>query len=401
MQGESSADAIYLGVQRAAGSAEFYVELLDSISASLLGENREFLSILENPSKPLSVRGSTRKLQPQSPSVVLGGGFENAFGRIPEVTNRVYFGVRGYLTLNRLPSEVEANATIGELALLASRLQIPSSTTSNLLYVHVNSKPLSQELIAHLRKIGADLISLDQGLEYVVSRVRGSELIISDGVIGLAIADGFGIPNVWHQVSANSTTQFQVIDYLLGVERPAHLKILAIPFDRALVEKKARIAERNIVENQINDLVGALEKIAELYASFMPTEVVSVPVAISSEAFYASISGGPVQAGKFQFDYSYLGGKTDRQVVVSFDLKFNTEQKNADIALGERLPYLFKSPREDIGYYRYLDLDNGRGRAEILFELPDGIVCRGIKLLRWSDPDGQIEILRITHTKFR
>ena len=172
-QDKAENDAQFLGLQKSFGEKEFYDDLIDSIVNSLPGGFSDPITILENPSDSI---GSNAILNERTSRIVLGGGYFTHFERPYQPINRSFWGVRGYLSLNRVPKHIGRELVIGELAILASRLSFVESPPSDILYVRIGSDVRSDEFFNGLVDIGADYVSLSAGLDTVVSRIRSARL---------------------------------------------------------------------------------------------------------------------------------------------------------------------------------------------------------------------------------
>jgi len=396
LQNETSNDAMFMGMQRAYDSSELYRDLIGALIKHELGGSISDVPILLNPSEPLdSIREPANKrvgLQ-----VVLGGGIAGPFSNASGDKIRAYFGLRGYLTLNRLNQLVSPDACIGELGILACRLPVDSHLDSDILYVSTSDLMKTSEFLDSLENLGAKRVGIEDGLETLLEHVKGANLVISDGVIGLALADSFGVPNVWHRTSKSDSNAFQVMDYLSGVRRPLHQWLNFIPTEKRVVEKRARVASQNLIGCQGQRLLDRLDEILKVQASFVPTEVLESPVQLLDGPVNASFFDDGIQAGKVEIEYEYLGSQENRQILVSMDLASNLGTPIQDI---EKLPGLGKSSRSDIGFFKYINLMSGIEKTEVLVDLPDGIRCRGIRVLRWSDKNSEIRIRKITLLKY-
>lgn len=388
-------DAAFLGVQRRAGEAGFYDELLEAVCSSVLGVPSKSISILENPTRKLSAQTDSGPKPYSLPRVVLGGGLQNPYENPPVNSSLQYFGVRGYLTLNRLPNELEQKVVVGELGILASRLDIIPETTSDVVYAYSASQSPSGELLNRLDQIGAELVTFAEGTSSVLRKVKGAKLVISDGVIGLAVADGFGIPNVWHEGGASLGSKFQVMDYLEGVERASHLSLIVLPTEQEKIYKNARVANPLIIGSQCEQLIDRLEEAVRLQALHSPSDLIESSVNIDSKLLELPFPTSNAKSGKVELEYSYEGDKATRQMIMSFDLE---AEGSIDIDGIGQIPKLYKSPNSDIGFYRYLTLERGNGNTAFVYDLPEGIVCRGIRVMKWADAEGELRADKIVHT---
>jgi len=387
-------DVHFLGLQKSFGVREFYVELIDKIVEQMPRQFSGPVTILEDPGRSISCNSESDE---RSPRIVLGGGLEGHFEHPYNPISRSFWGARGYLTLNRLPRQKYREVVIGELAILASRLDSDEYASSDILYVGTGTEVRTEDFFNELSSIGSDYVSVTDGLAPLVGRVKSARLVISDGVIGLAVADSFGVPSVWHRDGSSPSRVFQVMDYLSGVNRPLHQHVSTIPSSRGTLEKKSRVASSVLVMSQIRKLEENLNELVDLQTSVGPSDTLFEPILLQEEAVYVPLHGNGINAGALEFEYSYSGDKKKQQVVVSLDLV----SRFSDISEVDRLPNLGKSGRSDIGFYRYLDLMQGTGKVDFPIALPDGFHCKGFRILRWHDPNSKIQFQQVTAAKFR
>lgn len=383
-------DADFLGIQRQTGAAGFYTELLEAVAIDRLGKPSGVLAQVGDPSRSLALQEELFDSTLNSQNVVIGGGLTGPYEKIPNLPNRSYLGVRGFLTLNRLPNEVESKVVVGELALLSADLNIPAASSSPILYVSCESDLSNESTGEALDKVDAEFVSLDDGLDRVIGKIQSASVVISDGVIGLSIADAFGIPNVWHDAASSSVDEFQVMDYLLGVGRPTHLKLLEIPIERRAIERKTRTANPRVIEDSRERIITALSEAAK----YAPTELIDAPLMLNGEPAAMSFGSGNSKKGRLEFNYAYDGEKERRQAIVSFEL---AKIDGTEITSIEEIPKLLKSQREEIGFFRYLSFEKGEGTKVLAYDLPEGICCTGIRLIKWSDSSSQIRFENVIH----
>lgn len=389
-------DSKFLGIQQPAGQFAFYEDLLSRIAVSLLGISREDIGIVKNQSIPLETMKDAFGGQSKAPSIVLGGGFDSIFGHQSEMANIKCLALRGYLSLNRVPRDLEASTVIGEMAILAASLRFEEAEPCDILYVSERTQPIDSESLDLLKGLGAEIVYLDEGIDRIVGKIRAARLVIADGVIGLAISDAHGVPNVWHGGGTQSPTWYQVMDYYSGVERALHLRIGCIPTDEQTIKKRVRVADQSIIGAQARELLRLLRETAKLQTAFSPRTLLDEELDIGGTPQRISIYEEPVRAGKIAFTYSYKGEKPNRQVVVSFDLHSSDAESSTKIS---KVSTFNRSKRKDIGFYRYLNLQPGVNQAEMTFDLPHGMSCGGVTILRWADTEAAISFLEMTFTR--
>lgn len=388
-------DAQYIGLQASYGKSDFYAELVEKTLEKHAGVRDRKLSILENPGNPI---GSTHDYPERShtPRVILGGGLDGHFAKASKINNLTYLGVRGFLTLNRIPNIDREEICIADLALLTPYLDIESESNHDILYVQTEALSDPVPLREALEEIGAGFVSINDGLEGILNNVKGARLVISDGPIGIAVADSLGVPNVWHKRATDRNVEFQVLDYLSGVRRPLHQRMSVIPRSRQQVEKQTRVADIELVRSQAQSLLTSLKKAHELQILFEPASLLGEGKELYEEPIYTEIPIKGVQTANLEIEYEYAGAKNRRQILVALDL----ESSNIDLNSVEEIPKLLKSSRPEIGFFRYVSFGQEAGTAEMRIDLPEGIRCRGFRVFRWSDKEARIHIRNLTLHRF-
>src|SRR5699024_3130772 len=168
-------------------------------------------------------------------------------------------------------------------------------------YVSSAVEPPQDSLFDELKQLGFDLVSLDEGLERVSGAIKGAELVIADGVVGLAIADGFRVPNVWHNNSSSPALSFQIKDYLLGVGRAPNIGLLSIPGDISQIWRKSRVADLETIDRHCRDLV----RVLEIASKFAPSHLIESEVQLTSSTELPPFVSGESNQGRLEFEYSY------------------------------------------------------------------------------------------------
>lgn len=389
-------DAKFVGIQTSYSATDFYADLVEKALEKHSDGGGRKLSILNDPSEPISSTHNSH-VGSRSPRVILGSGLNGPFGRASKTDNLSFRGVRGFLTLNRLPCIDTEETCIGDLAVLSASLDAESGINHGILYVQTESSAESESLRESLEPLGAGFVSIADGFASLLENTKGARTVISDGVIGLAVADSFGIPNVWHQRSADRSVEFQVLDYFSGVRRPLHNRLRSIPQCLNLIEKQSRVASPELIHSQSLDLLTSLKEILELQISLEPAVLLESKRQLFDEPIRAEIPVKGVQSGKIEIDYEYTGTESRRQILVALDL----ESDVIDFDTVEEIPKLQKSSRPEIGFFRYVSFKHEVGTAELRIDLPEGVLCRGISVFRWSDKEYEIYISSLTLHRYR
>ena len=389
-------DASFMGLIRSKSSTDFYNELLEKVTELHFEGDGYGLEVIEDPSKPIgavasvSGEGSRRR-------VVFGGGLSGNRQQISGESHQDFYAVRGYLTLNRLANLSNDGIVVGEPAILSSLLDLPPIKSDRVLYVRTSLQYDSSSLMQDVSILGAGFVGFDEHLETLIQRIKGAEIVISDGVIGLAIADAFGVPNVWHQNSNSNSNAFQVMDYFSGVGRPLHQKLSVIPTDRSVIHKHSRIASAERIEELTQGLLKQMESIRSLQKSFEPVGVLDSAQQLGAHSIQAPLPEKGIHAGKLEIEYRYSGDKDSRQILLSPELVLEDGRNLEEL---EKLPGFYKSSNAEVGFFQYIHLEKGAAKAEVQINLPGKVWCRGFRIMRWSDRDAEISISKITLHKF-
>src|SRR5699024_7982910 len=155
--------------------------------------------------------------------------------------------------------------------------------------------------------------------------------------------------------------------------------------------RKSRVADLETIDRHCRDLV----RVLEIASKFAPSHLIESEVQLTSSTELPPFVSGESNQGRLEFEYSYYGQKERRQVLVSFDLY---SQDGTDISELDEIPKLLKSQREEIGFFRYLTLEDESGTKVLRYALPAGIYCRGIRLFKWAEPESVISMKSIVHT---
>jgi succinoglycan biosynthesis protein ExoV len=222
--------------------------------------------------------------------VVLGAGVRDP-NNLPVVGNNWdIVGVRGPLSANVL--KLEKEKVIGDPAYLLRRFYIPKSVEKKyaISYMSHMSCENQTDWRSILKEIGINFISPNSSVEMVCNEILKSELVISEAMHGVIVADAFRIP--WIPVKAQSrffeekVNSFKWTDWsrsiglnIVPYELPViwqeksiigllkkKLKILLIRKEiNEIAKKKPFMSSSNNLDNVINKLDDAVTRVSKRY----------------------------------------------------------------------------------------------------------------------------------------
>lgn len=169
----------------------------------------------------------TRKPDPKL--AVLGSGFMHPQLTVKKVEFLKIFGVRGYLSKSLLGENDHADVKLGDPGLLASRLYERSSNPTYKYGVIPHIAAIDRpDFHARFENLPSSCV-IDfrtSNLKKVMEQMSSCEIIISQSLHGLIIADSLGIPNIWiDQGPLHPGGPFKFYDYFSSVNRPFDKKI--------------------------------------------------------------------------------------------------------------------------------------------------------------------------------
>lgn len=190
-------------------------------SATMLGAGSTLGWIWSRPSV------DTRKPEPKLG--IVGSGFMHPQLTVKKVDFLNIYAVRGYLSKSLLAENDHNGIKLGDPGLLSSRLYdrfsnptykygiIPHIAAIDRPDFHSRFENLPSRLVIDFRT--ADLKS-------VMEQMSSCEVIISQSLHGLIIADSLGIPNIWiDQGPLHPGGPFKFYDYFSSISRPFDKKI--------------------------------------------------------------------------------------------------------------------------------------------------------------------------------
>lgn len=190
-------------------------------AADLLGAGSTLGWIWSRPSA--DSRGPEPKLS------VVGAGFMNPNIRVRKVSFLQIHSVRGYLSKALLDENDDPDISLGDPGLLSSllysRKSLPSFKFGIVPHIAAVERP---DFINRFKDLPSHRI-IDfrtNNLQRVMEEMESCELIVSQSLHGLIIADSLGLPTVWiDHGSLHPGGHFKFYDYFSSINRPFDLKI--------------------------------------------------------------------------------------------------------------------------------------------------------------------------------
>jgi pyruvyltransferase len=223
------------------GSPNFGDDLNPELLAHFLGRP-VYRHKSQNSPHILGVGSILERANPQS--IVIGSGFIRGDSKLAAAPLAV-FTVRGELTKNKLG--VEEDILLGDPGMLMpSLLNIPHAPVCDLAIVpHVDSYQF------YLKQFGSACKVIDPSgsVRQVVSDIASAEVILSQSLHGLVMADAMNIPNLWLAPHQNMLGgEFKFHDYY------STCKEKKSPISTPLHLKKKVYIKAAYVSNQIHPL---------------------------------------------------------------------------------------------------------------------------------------------------
>lgn len=165
------------------------------------------------------VRNRKRRLS------VVGSGFMHPNLVAERLEFLDVYSVRGYLSTTSLFTNASGNVALGDPGLLVSKLFTPTSRKPHKRY----------GVIPHFSKVDdpalrlrwdhlPSSVSIDfrtDNLASVMEEMAACDIILSQSLHGLIIADALGIPNVWlNDGPLHSGGSYKFFDYFSSIDRP-------------------------------------------------------------------------------------------------------------------------------------------------------------------------------------
>ena len=168
-----------------------------------------------------------------SPLHVVGSGFMS-FDTRPQPLDFVKIhSVRGHLSKNMLGKEDSWGVGVGDPGILASRIvkkrqDAPKYPIGVVLH-HKKSEDVGvMEKLGHLPVRFIDIRTDD--IDLFCKEIQECEIVLSQSLHGLIIADSFGIPNAWLFLgNLHSGGDFKFFDYFSTIDRTFDKKVRGFP----------------------------------------------------------------------------------------------------------------------------------------------------------------------------
>lgn len=161
---------------------------------------------------------------------ILGSGFMHPYIRVPRLDYTSVYSVRGYLSKSLLPTGLDPE--VGDPGLLVNltvkdkRLNTtPQHKLGIIPHVsQLNDKRFKEIQAKVPRSTIIDFRTAD--LDSTVAEMRDCEIIVSQSLHGLVLADSLGIPNVWlYEDEIHMGGPFKYYDYFSSIGRPFFAKV--------------------------------------------------------------------------------------------------------------------------------------------------------------------------------
>lgn len=178
------------------------------------------------------------------PLQVVGSGFMTADVTVSKLPNVTIHSVRGYLSKNKLGALDSNRITIGDPGLLAALIAKPSKTAPKrgskygiiLHHKHSENEQVKNRF-AHLDATFLNIRTTD--LDSFIEQMQQCEIIVSQSLHGLIIADALGKPNTWLELGPiHAGGNFKFLDYFSSVGRPAYRKLGTVPQDANDIDRQ-------------------------------------------------------------------------------------------------------------------------------------------------------------------
>ena len=191
---------------------------------------------------------------------VWGAGFieEKKTNSEKFINNMNFLAVRGKYTQKRLMEMYDksfSNLTLGDPGLLSPMLidqKVIKKYTLGIIPHYIDSEAPVFEAIRSSISNSTIINILGDPIE-IIKKISKCELIISTSLHGLAVADSFGIPNYWCEVSKNiAGNRYKFHDYYSAynqVDEKKPMELLEIQkFDKQFLEKIKKSYDINYVD---------------------------------------------------------------------------------------------------------------------------------------------------------
>lgn len=197
---------------------------------------------------------------------VVGSGFMHPRLDAKELDFLKIYSVRGFLSRSVLPDGVAEGVSIGDPGLLVSRLakDSPVKTTKYGIIPHISffdRDSFRERFDALDLSVYIDFRTSD--LKAVMREMQSCDVILSQSLHGLIIADSLGIPNVWIDHGAlHPGAEFKFYDYFSSVGRD---------FEK-VIARSEQISDKEITANAFvlpdRRLAGIQDNIIQAFASY-------------------------------------------------------------------------------------------------------------------------------------
>lgn len=331
---------------------------------------------------------------------VVGSGFISSKSELPRLPFLRIHSVRGYLTKHLLRSHDNPGISVGDPGLLTPLICDHSTATREGRYGVVLHAKFSgnKEIEQQFSHLPVDFIDIrTDDIDGFVNQMRKYDIILSQSLHGLIIADSLGIPNVWlntgNQLSGGN---FKFHDYNSTVGKSFYTYIHGIPSSVEQIESAVQLAPEKRVASLQRDISDSYDRaFTELHAPTSPPQKLFVGSHNLQIALQLPLSE-PTQ----NFRVEIAGSSGDEVEYKDLALKLRLEAPDGS-TLSDRVitPNVSYSDRRGLGYYTYLPPLSPGQREALVFRLPKNVRCTQLTLVKWINKERPTEINEVILTK--
>lgn len=176
------------------------------------------------------------------PLHIVGSGFMSMESAVSPLPYTRIHSVRGYLSKNKLGACDSWKISVGDPGLLAplimGSVERKESETVRYGVVLHHKHAGNEEVKNRFRHLDAKFIDIrTSDLATFVNDIQTCDIVVSQSLHGLIIADAIGVPNVWLELGPiHSGGTFKFLDYFSSVGREAYKKLSGVPKNAALID---------------------------------------------------------------------------------------------------------------------------------------------------------------------
>jgi pyruvyltransferase len=200
---------------------------------------------------------------------VLGAGFMHSTKKTAISGLHIHF-VRGYLSAMNLSADKDQELPVGDLGLLTACLYgLPRLTTRAIGIIPHHSRSDCPMIESFLNgNSDACLISMvTRDLKSTVNKMLSCDVIVSQSLHGLIIADSLGVPNTWlRSDTLGAGSYFKFFDYFssIGRDPSLHISTLDNPAVRANIYQNRFFLSDTSRQNAIKRIYDCMERFIDM-----------------------------------------------------------------------------------------------------------------------------------------